>query len=47
MSRRDEYVPSISISNTAPPRRCDRCGNEIAGVFYVRDTTILCAKCRP
>jgi hypothetical protein len=52
MSERDRWVPTMSISNTAPPRICEMCDREIYGVFYVcqergRDPMILCERCRP
>ena len=48
MSARDEYIPSMLIDNTAPPRRCSRCNVVCPGVFYVNAAgKTLCAKCRP
>jgi len=47
MSKRDEYTPMTTISNTAPPVICVSCKTAISGVFYVRGTTTLCARCRP
>lgn len=48
MSERDEYIPSMNVSNTAPPRVCERCQKELHGVFYVNHKNmVLCARCRP
>ena len=47
MSKRDEYIPTVSVSNTDPPRQCSRCLLLISGVFYVRKGKVLCATCRP
>jgi len=46
MSKRDEYIAMTNISNTAPPVLCTSCNTAIGGVFYVRGTTTLCARCR-
>ena len=56
MSERDEYIPTMSISNTVPARLCNDCGRELYGVFYwhtvhVKGTRAevrnVCERCRP
>lgn len=47
MTERNEYIPTMNISNTAPLKICHECGKTIVYVFYVRGERILCANCRP
>ena len=47
MSEHDDYIPSMNIDNTAPPRICAECGRAIYGIFYVSGQHILCKRCRP
>ena len=51
MSERDEYIPTMSTSNTIPARLCNDCGRELHGLFYVKstraDVRIVCERCRP
>ena len=47
MSERDDYIPTMNIDNTAPPRICADCGRAIYGIFYVNGQHILCKRCRP
>ena len=47
MGERDDYIPSMNIDNTDPPRICAECGRAIYGIFYVNGQHILCKRCRP
>ena len=51
MSERDRWIPTVAVSNTVPPRICERCLRSIFGVFYVcygkGPGEVLCAECRP
>ena len=47
MSERDDYIPTMNISNTAPSPHCDKCDRQLTHVFYVRNGATLCARCRP